>query len=260
MSSNTCQIHGCDQPVQARGWCGMHYARWRKFGDPGAADRMRRKNGEGAGCVVKGCTGPQEKRGWCNRHYQRYRRVGDPGPPGLPPEDWPGRVCQIDGCELPHVARGWCSMHWQRWKKTGDPGPAVPRKFRFRQPDGSVCVIDGCTRAVRFSDKCRVHYQQEASRRDLLKRYGLTLEDYERMVARQRGRCAICHRKRPAADGREWTIDHDHVTGQVRGLLCNDCNRAIGLLRDDPKILRAAVQYVERHRQLQLVGPAVKAG
>jgi hypothetical protein len=78
------------------------------------------------------------------------------------------------------------------------------------------------------------------------------------MIIRQRDRCAICSRTQPYSDGRSWCIDHDHVTGQVRGLLCSDCNRAIGLLRDDPKTLRSAVQYVERHRQLQLVGPTVK--
>jgi len=253
-----CKEEGCVNPVQARGWCTMHYARWKKYGDPGPADRLRRKNGEGTGCWAKGCMRAPEKAGLCGRHYQRRRMKGAPEGYGAPAEDgWP--ACKIDGCEAAAVGRGWCSMHWQRWKKTGDPGPAEPKRYRWRHPAGTICVVEDCTQAARFSDKCRRHYQQEASRRDLLKSYGLTLEDYERMVARQRSRCAVCRRKRPASDKREWAIDHDHVTGQIRGLLCDRCNRAIGLLRDEPKILRAAVQYVERHRQLLLIGPR-KAG
>jgi hypothetical protein len=149
-------------------------------------------------------------------------------------------------------------MHYQRWKKDGDVGQALPYRFRFRQPDGSVCAVEGCERPVRFSDKCRRHYQQDAGRRELLKGYGLSLDDYERMVARQHGRCAVCKRREAFTDGRSWCIDHDHVTGQVRGLLCSDCNRAVGLFQDDPKIIGRAGRYVERHRQMQLFGPSAR--
>jgi len=44
----------------------------------------------------------------------------------------------------------------------------------------------------------------------------------------------------------ELTIDHDHATGQIRGLLCNNCNRAIGLLKDNPQTLRQAAAYLDR--------------
>jgi hypothetical protein len=50
----------------------------------------------------------------------------------------------------------------------------------------------------------------------------------------------------------EWCIDHDHVTGQVRGLLCGSCNSGIGLLRDDPGVIKAAARYVAKHRQTEI--------
>lgn len=88
-----------------------------------------------------------------------------------------------------------------------------------------------------------------------LARYGLTQAEYDGLVKRQRNRCAVCKAGKPGGPPTRngyWLIDHDHVTGQVRGLLCGKCNAAIGLLQDDPKIIKAAAQYVERHRQMEL--------
>lgn len=80
-----------------------------------------------------------------------------------------------------------------------------------------------------------------------LARLGLTVADYDRMLAEQGGRCAICGADRPGA-GRtgRWPVDHDHVTGRVRGLLCHPCNRAIGLLRDLPEVADAVAAYLRR--------------
>jgi hypothetical protein len=84
-----------------------------------------------------------------------------------------------------------------------------------------------------------------------LSRYGLTQDEFDAMFAAQHGLCAIC-KNPPAATGwRTMTslhIDHDHITGTVRDLLCGRCNQGIGSLRDDPDLLRAAADYIERHR------------
>jgi len=82
--------------------------------------------------------------------------------------------------------------------------------------------------------------------------YGITIEDYEALLARQDGRCAICRADQPGGtqpeDRVSWHVDHDHATGAVRGLLCNRCNRAVGLLRDDPEVCRRAAGYLESAR------------
>jgi hypothetical protein len=72
-------------------------------------------------------------------------------------------------------------------------------------------------------------------------RYGITLADYERMLAQQRTACAIC---RAALVPGSTHVDHCHRTGKVRGLLCGHCNKALGLFRDDAEVIRAAVQYL----------------
>lgn len=82
-----------------------------------------------------------------------------------------------------------------------------------------------------------------------MSRYGLTLDQYAELLRKQRGVCAICGEPETLVRKGtlcQLTIDHDHTTGQVRGLLCNNCNRAIGLLKDSPEHLRTAAEYLER--------------
>ena len=78
--------------------------------------------------------------------------------------------------------------------------------------------------------------------------YGITQADYDRLLALQYGRCAICGTTKPGTRG-TWRVDHDHRTGQVRGLLCDRCNLGIGYMQDDPDILIAAARYVMKGRQ-----------
>jgi hypothetical protein len=85
-------------------------------------------------------------------------------------------------------------------------------------------------------------------RRRTLRKYGLTDDDWARMVARQDNRCAICRTDKPGGRGELWHIDHDHVTGRVRGLLCHGCNVGIGNFRDDPDLMLAAVEYIRSSR------------
>ena len=78
--------------------------------------------------------------------------------------------------------------------------------------------------------------------------YGIRLEDYERLFREQGGVCAICGGPPGNAKSPHFHVDHDHETGQVRGLLCHSCNTGIGSLKDNPDLLRKAVEYIERKR------------
>ena len=100
----------------------------------------------------------------------------------------------------------------------------------------------------------RVEKVREYNRlHNLRYKYGLTVADYEQMLAEQRGVCILCG-KPPKPDGvraaSRLHVDHDHETGAVRQLLCLNCNRGLGYLKDDPGLLRAAAEYIERHRAL----------
>jgi hypothetical protein len=85
----------------------------------------------------------------------------------------------------------------------------------------------------------------------LFKRFGVTLDDYKKMLEQQNGVCAICGKEEVVIDVRTkkvrvLCVDHDHQTGKVRGLLCSKCNQAIGLMSDDIKILLKAIKYLKK--------------
>lgn len=100
----------------------------------------------------------------------------------------------------------------------------------------------------------RAGYDPEASRRYLLKnRYGITADEFDRMLATQGG-CAICGRVEPT--GKAWHIDHDHKCCDtrarscgscVRAILCHGCNTALGGVNDDIEILKKMIAYLEAH-------------
>lgn len=108
----------------------------------------------------------------------------------------------------------------------------------------------------------RAHYQAHHDQMRLAaykrayhlgERFGLTVADYDRMLAAQGGRCAICRANEPGGRAGRFHVDHDRscCSGRdscgrcVRGLLCHSCNTGLGKFRDDPAALLAAVAYLE---------------
>lgn len=74
----------------------------------------------------------------------------------------------------------------------------------------------------------------------LKNRYGITVEEYEKLLKNQSNVCAICNQSRSAT----FQVDHNHKKGKIRGLLCRECNRGIGLLGDSAENLKRAVKYL----------------
>jgi len=75
--------------------------------------------------------------------------------------------------------------------------------------------------------------------------YDITLAEYEKIVEKQNGVCAICQ-KANNVKGQRLGVDHDHKTGKIRGLLCNHCNKGISGFRDNPTLLSRAVTYLRK--------------
>ena len=98
-------------------------------------------------------------------------------------------------------------------------------------------------RGEQRSRVCRICQRERNTFRQRL--YGVPLEVYRAKLEAQAGVCAICG---GPPGKRSLNVDHDHVTGKVRDLLCPTCNVGLGGLRDDPVLLRRAADYIERHR------------
>ena len=78
-----------------------------------------------------------------------------------------------------------------------------------------------------------------------LKTYGINVDSYNLQLKKQDGRCAICKKENPYKNRKWLYVDHDHNTGVFRGLLCGSCNSAIGLLKENIKTLKCAIDYLE---------------
>lgn len=73
--------------------------------------------------------------------------------------------------------------------------------------------------------------------------YGITLEEYNTKLNSQMGVCAICYK----STKRTLSVDHNHTTGKIRGLLCHNCNVALGLLKEDKNILNRMIDYLDEY-------------
>jgi len=88
------------------------------------------------------------------------------------------------------------------------------------------------------------YYERNGRKCHYKKRYGITVAEYNRLLELQKGQCAICKTDHPGKGKRHFHIDHDHLTGAVRGLLCATCNLGLGSFRDDSALLRDAMIYI----------------
>jgi hypothetical protein len=96
-----------------------------------------------------------------------------------------------------------------------------------------------------YRERRRMEARGAPARASLLKHYGLRPADYDAMLARQQGVCAICAEP---SERRSLDVDHCHETNAVRGLLCNACNVGLARFKDQPRLLRVATTYLEAAR------------
>lgn len=79
---------------------------------------------------------------------------------------------------------------------------------------------------------------------DLKRKFGISLEEYEKLNIAQDFKCAICQ-KHESEFKIKFAVDHNHETKAIRGLLCKDCNTGIGLFKDDITLLLSAINYLK---------------
>ncbi len=85
-----------------------------------------------------------------------------------------------------------------------------------------------------------------ARKRDLLRKFNITIEEYDMLYEKQKGLCAICEEPEKE-NNKRLAVDHNHDTGKVRGLLCRACNTGIGLLQEKRELLEKAIKYLKQN-------------
>jgi hypothetical protein len=158
-------------------------------------------------------------------------------------------VCSTE-CKRKHAARRANKLDRERKRDLPDRvGACIDCGAELRKPASHRGYLprrcDTCGTIRRTAQVVR----KEAARR--LRRYGLTVEQYEAMRAAQGDRCACCGRTEPGGTG-TWHIDHDHKTGRVRTLLCDRCNKVVGAVKEDVDIAIAIAKYIARYCRTEL--------
>lgn len=125
MAKRMCSVDGCEAVVASRGWCSMHYARWRRTGETGSFERQRR-NSSLEPCSVVGCEAVVLARGWCSKHYYRWYQYGvltvqrEPGKCKRGHERTPDNVGHGGHCKIcvSENTKTWREANWARYRET----------------------------------------------------------------------------------------------------------------------------------------------
>ena len=265
----TCAVENCGRDVNARELCAKHYARLiRGYSfEEVLSDQTRRRAGV---CTFQGCGKRVFGHGLCSGHYTQKARGKDLvelTPYAAPVKH---KVCSFNGCEAPQSASGYCTPHYHQRRDGRAMKPLedfiVPATHRDsagnkrchdcreykpeseygknkRASDGLSYRCFLCARA-----QCKAASSSGAKRAS---KYGLTVEDVDKMHKSQNGKCATCQEDL----GTKYTIDHDHECcpgakscGRcVRGLLCHSCNLAFGLVKDRQETLSRMIGYLQNN-------------
>ncbi len=203
-----CSKEGCTKKVSRVGLCWVHYEAYRMANAPL--------------CRFSGCSIPSHAKGLCNKHYRIELNAR------------PDRAfCSVDRCRDPVHANKLCTKHHVRLRRHGSLNPTRPKSFTG-------------------SDRHYEEFYRMAASRSLKRKYGITLLDYEEMHSKQKGKCLICGEKEKRINSYtdepvRMPVDHCHVTGKVRGLLCSNCNTGIGNFNDSIEMLKKAISYLKEY-------------
>lgn len=136
-------------------------------------------------------------------------------------------------CRICHIEKDLTDFYKAR-RKGGNP--------EERHTECKECAKARVKR-TRDPDRARdLHYQRK---------YGITLAEFNRMVLAQGSKCACCGTDKPGGKHNQWCVDHDHITGAVRELLCKDCNIVLGLVEDSPEHLQRLIHYIVKHNEIK---------
>lgn len=251
------------RPIKARGMCNNCYVRWNRTGD---ASPKRMKRGM---CTVEGCDHKAHGRGLCDMHIRRQKIHGTLEAPvrekPLGEYDLYPQWVDFQRLRNPRpVVAEWKTDFFTFLAAVGDrPSkqyrlyrldkgkPMGPGNFEWRST--LVPKLEGESKRdynMRASKAHRAQFPDDYRNNDLTRMYGISLAQYNAMSEAQGHKCAICNK--PETYFRygklvKLAVDHNHTTLVVRGLLCQSCNKAVGLLYEDRIIVAALDAYLAKH-------------
>lgn len=117
-------------------------------------------------------------------------------------------------------------------------------KDSFYRKNATVCKLCANKQTIEWQKDNPEAVKQIKRRVKLKEKYGLSINEYNKLLEKQGGGCAICGQ---VSGRRNLDVDHSHTTGKVRGVLCENCNKALGLYRDSVELLEKAIKYLKEN-------------
>lgn len=118
-----------------------------------------------------------------------------------------------------------------------------------KNKNGKLGLGTYCRKCQQVRTMSAPNYKTNVRKAQLKRNYGITLDKYDEILDRQHGRCAIC-KQLETSDKQYLSVDHNHETGAIRGLLCHNCNVGLGKFKDNQEYLTSAIWYLETYKQL----------
>ncbi len=246
-TASPCFVPECTRPSHRTGMCDMHYRKDLKSRRPL--------------CTVPHCNKPQYslQRQLCSVHMSRLRTHRALDNPRA--KDWGSREKHAHYQKWAWHKRGGASTMCDEWRADfwafATAIGVQPEQHKLSRPERTAPIsptnwewketFPSKNKAV-YARVWRANNPDRVKNTDLKKSYGITLDDYNRMLKEQDYKCAICTLPNDAVCGsggpRAMCVDHDHATGKVRGILCDACNRGLGKLKDSVDNLQWAINYL----------------
>ena len=169
------------------------------------------------------------------------------------------KVCSKCGISKPfsefYIQRNWCKscMHLRNKKyyaSRQEEARKLRRKYHLEHKEsenkyGREWYANNKERGQTTSLTWYFDNLERAKANHLRHKFGITVDDYNKLLIAQDGKCAICGKSQIEFDV-SFCVDHDHITGEIRGLLCGNCNKALGCFGDDLNTIKAACNYIEK--------------
>lgn len=258
-----CGFCGREMEIKAKGLCGACYSRYIKRGSPEYV-KVKKK------CTIAGCNNFRVSHGLCDKHRQRQRKHNHT------------KLTRERGWGSKETHPLYHTWWWQKrrepkvvlsepwqdfWTFVKDVGDRPSPRHRFFVIDSSKpvdkhnfewreCVAGGSTRQKRteYCRKWRKNNPERVKDHYLKKQFGIGLDQYHTLLESQGYVCAICGEKEIAINSNSGVafglaVDHCHTSGKVRGLLCKQCNNAVGFFKDSKEILTKAINYLQQHEE-----------
>lgn len=178
-------------------------------------------------CIVENCNREQHVRHLCSIHYLRFNRHGTTD------------ILKCNSDILFERGLGYCPSckRDKSLKEFSTDNQTHTGKARY------------CKKCQKNKASLRYRTHPERHRNTQLKcDFGITLDQYKEIFNKQEGKCTICESKLSKSGKIKATLDHDHITGKVRGILCQSCNFGLGHFKDDPILLEKARNYLVERR------------